>query len=440
MRAIDIIEHKRDGKEMTPEQIDFLMRGMLNGEIENYQVTAWLMAVYLRGMTAQETANLARAMMNSGETYDWASLGKPGNIVDKHSTGGVGDKVSIVLGPLVAAMGMTDPMISGRGLGHTGGTLDKLEAIPGFNIHPTREQFAAQLAEIGNVMAGQSETFVPADKLLYSLRDVTGTVSSIPLICGSILSKKAAAGVQALLLDVKTGTGAFMQTLPEAQALAAALKSTGAALGMNVRIIITDMSQPLGQMVGNAHEIIECIDIMHGAGPQDLRTLIIEQAAEMLMTAQLPQHASTTIEQAREFAKETLDNGDAWRAFLAMCAAQGADTTALHDPWNRLDIAPETTELIGDCDGYLTGTNCKDIGIAAAILGAGRLRAADTIDYGVGIQILVRIGDTIKSGQPLARVWHRTNQDITPTLTQLRNALIITNTSVTPPTLIYQTM
>ncbi|MDD4278592.1 MAG: thymidine phosphorylase, partial [Candidatus Sumerlaeales bacterium] len=269
MRAVDLIERKRQGGELTPDEIKWFVTGFLSGEVEVYQVTAWLMAVYFQGLTPQETSALASAMAYSGETYNWDGL-FDARVVDKHSSGGVGDKVSLILAPLVAAMGMTDPMISGRGLGHTGGTLDKLESIPGFNVFPGRAQFERQLKEIGTVMCGQTDNFVPADKMLYSLRDVTATVPSVPLISASIISKKFAAGVQSLLLDVKAGSGAFMKTTADAEKLALALKHTGEGLGMEIRVLITDMNQPLGRMIGNSLEVAESIDVLHGVGPADL--------------------------------------------------------------------------------------------------------------------------------------------------------------------------
>ena len=437
MRAVDVIERKRDGFELSREEIEFFIAGMLDGRIEQYQVTAWLMAVYFRGMTPRETASLASAMMRSGEAYNWEGL-RPGRVVDKHSSGGVGDKVSIVLAPLVAAMGMTDPMISGRGLGHTGGTLDKLESIPGFNIHPTAAQFRAQLAELGTVMAGQSESFVPADRRLYSLRDVTGTVPSVPLICGSILSKKAAAGVQSLLMDVKVGSGAFMQTLPEARTLAVALKETGDSLGMTMRVMITDMNQPLGRMIGNSLEILECIEALQGGGPEDLRTLVVEQAAEMLCMAQLPGREKIALETARAEAADMLDHGGAWDMFLRQVKAQGGSVEAVCKPNGLPDVAKDVHLVCAESAGCLVSTDCKGIGIAAALLGAGRLRASDSIDFGVGLEMLVRVGDRVDCGQPLVRVFHRDGRGLDECVALLKKSLHVSAEPVLALPLIYE--
>ncbi len=430
MRAIDVIEQKRDGYEHKPETIEWFIKNALNGTVENYQVSAWLMAVYLNGMTPKETAALALTMIRSGRVSDMNALfpdrKKVGRIVDKHSTGGVGDKVSIILAPLVAAMGMTNPMVSGRGLAHTGGTLDKLESIPGFKVHLDEAQSLKQLAELGNVMLGQSDDFVPADKLLYALRDVTATVPSIPLITASILSKKAAAGVEALVMDVKVGSGAFANNLDKARQLALSLKNTAQSLNMDVRVLITDMNQPLGKMVGNSLEVVECIKVLHGAGPADLRQLTLEEAAEMLMMSKIPS-TPATYDEALEMATTALDNGSAWSRFIRIVKAQGGDVSALEDPFERLDIAPNETYYLAPKAGWIQTMDCKAIGNAACCLGAGRLKASDSVDPGVGMEMLVRIGDMVAHKQPLVHIIHRNNKGLSACLDLLKRSFLISD-------------
>lgn len=435
MRAVEIIIKKRDGGCLSREELEFFIREYLAGAIEDYQVSAWLMAAFLRGMTPEETAHLTRAMMNSGETYRWPPRNgwRP---VDKHSTGGVGDKVSLVLAPLAAACGVPVPMVSGRGLGHTGGTLDKLESIPGFCVRVTRDQFGRQLAEIGVVMAGQSDNFVPADKRLYALRDVTGTVESVPLICASILSKKAASGAEGLVMDVKCGSGAFMKTLDQARELARGLSDTGAALGLPVRVMITDMSQPLGRLVGNSLEVIESVDCLRGGGPADLRQLVIEQAAVMICLAsgrEGPDHLNA----ARAQARAALDGGAAWETFLRLVEAQGGDRRALEDT-SRLDIAPDVAVLTADRDGWVQSMDCAAVGVAAGILGAGRTRVTDQVDHGVGLEMLARIGDRVEKGAPLVRIWHRGGRGLNDCLARLRAAIVVGGHTVPPPALIIE--
>ena len=423
MRAVDLIERKRQGGELTPDEIKWFVTGFLSGEVEVYQVTAWLMAVYFQGLTPQETSALASAMAYSGETYNWDGL-FDARVVDKHSSGGVGDKVSLILAPLVAAMGMTDPMISGRGLGHTGGTLDKLESIPGFNVFPGRAQFERQLKEIGTVMCGQTDNFVPADKMLYSLRDVTATVPSVPLISASIISKKFAAGVQSLLLDVKAGSGAFMKTTADAEKLALALKHTGEGLGMEIRVLITDMNQPLGRMIGNSLEVAESIDVLHGVGPADLRSLVIEQAAEMLLFSDL-KDAPETLGDCRTVAKKHLDDGSAWSKFIQLVKAQNGDIAVVEDPLAKLDIAPGETYLTAPRAGWIEKMDCGQIGTAACLLGAGRATAADSVDHGVGLEMLVRVGDEVFQKQSLVRIIHRNGRGLSEAMELLRKSIVI---------------
>lgn len=411
MRPVDIIIRKRDGKKLSREEIAGFLRGYLADAVADYQAAAFLMAIYLRGMDFEETATLTREMMRSGEVYDLGELG--GRPVDKHSTGGVGDKVSLILAPLAAACGVTVPMVSGRGLGHTGGTLDKLESIPGFKVQLGEARYKAQLARLGVAMIGQSDNFVPADKRLYALRDVTGTVESIPLICASIMSKKAASGAKALVMDVKVGSGAFMQEMSDARELARDLIEVGKVLGLPVRALITDMNQPLGRMIGNSLEVIECIDCMKGAGPTDLRELTLELAAEMILlsgdgggdsgsSAGSPDARADALRRATE----ALETGAAWSKFREMVKAQDGDIKAVDDP-SQLDVAATIDEFTAPRDGFVTVMNCREIGNAACELGAGRLKTTDKIDPGVGMEMLIRIGDEVKKDQPIVKVYSR---------------------------------
>lgn len=432
MRAIDIIIRKRDGHKLTHPEIKSFLQGYVSGHTADYQAAALLMAIFFRGMEPDETAALTEAMMCSGDTYDLDSLGL-GQTVDKHSTGGVGDKVSLILAPLVAACGVAVPMVSGRGLGHTGGTLDKLESIPGFNIHLPRERFYEQLQRLGVAMIGQSDNFVPADKRLYALRDVTGTVESIPLICASIMSKKVASGAHSLVMDVKVGTGAFMQTHERARELAEGLIGVGAALDRPVRALLTDMNQPLGRMVGNSMEVVECIDCLRGGGPGDLREITLELAAEMIVLG----GKTTDHNSALQLAAQVLDSGTALKRFRELVAAQGGSVASVDDP-TRLDLAPETDVVTAPKAGYVSTINSREIGNAAVVLGAGRARTEDTIDPGVGLEILARIGDPIEAGQPLVRIRHRAERGLLDCRLRILSSFAITEEPATPLPLIYE--
>ena len=445
MRPTDVIIRKRDGHRLDAEEIASFVRGLQSGEWTDYQAAALLMAVFLRGMEFDETATLTSEMMRSGETYDLAGMADPARTVDKHSTGGVGDKVSIALAPLAAACGMVVPMVSGRGLGHTGGTLDKLEAIPGFRVRLETDAFRAQLRRLGVAMIGQSDTFVPADKKLYALRDVTGTVESIPLICASILSKKVASGAESLLMDVKTGSGAFMSTRERARELGAGLRGVGAALGRPVRVMITDMSQPLGRAVGNANETREAIECLRGGGPDDLRTLVLEQAAEMLLlsdpaTDALDEAARTArLDDARATVRAAMDDGSALARFRAMVEAQGGDPRVADDD-SLLPLAPETDEFRADADGVLAAVDTRAVGNAALGLGAGRVRVTDDVDHGVGLEMLARIGDRVTRGQPLARIIHRGGRGLDDCRRRLGKAFTIADNDTPAPELIWERM
>lgn len=430
MRAVDIIIKKREGQVLTTSEIEAFIAGYIRDEVADYQAAALLMASFLRGMSFEETAALTRAMMNSGETYDLEPLGLSRS-VDKHSTGGVGDKVSLILAPLVAACGVPVPMVSGRGLGHTGGTLDKLESIPGFNVHLPRDEFFQELQKIGVSMIGQSDNFVPADKKLYALRDVTGTVESIPLICASIMSKKVASGAQALVMDVKCGSGAFMSTVEGARELARGLCGVGAALGRPVHALLTDMNQPLGKMIGNSLEVIESIDCLKGGGPADVREVTIQLAAEMLVLGQNTQ----TRRDAYQKAKATLDSGAAWERFGEMVEFQGGDVSFIDQP-DKLDVSSETIDFKSDRAGYLEEVDCRAIGNAAVVLGAGRSKTSDPVDFGVGFEMHARVGDQLVAGDPILTIYHRKGRGLEDCQQRLRNAFTITEERIEPPVLI----
>jgi pyrimidine-nucleoside phosphorylase/thymidine phosphorylase len=398
MLAAEIIRKKRDGGALSADELAGFIGGYVTGEIPDYQVSALLMAIFFRGMSPQETAALTRTMMTSGRTYHLKSE-RP--LIDKHSTGGMGDKVSLVLAPLAAACGLAVPMVSGRGLGHTGGTLDKLESIPGFNVHLTPDQFTSQIQDLGIAMIGQSDDFVPADKKLYALRDVSGTVECIPLLCSSILSKKAASGARGVVMDVKCGSGAFMSDIDGARALARGLVTTGRALDLPVRCLITDMNQPLGRSIGNANEMRESIDCLKGGGPIDLRELTLELTAEMLLLGGL----EADLRMARIRATEALDGGTALEIFGKMIAAQGGDCSVIDNP-DLLPIARESLEIHAEAEGYLDIINCRDFGLAALVLGAGRRKSSDSVDPAVGLISHQKTGDKINKGDLLFTVDH----------------------------------
>jgi pyrimidine-nucleoside phosphorylase len=396
-RVIDLIRKKRDGGPLSSLEIEYLVGGCTNGSIPDYQMAAWLMAVVLRGMTREETAALTHAMLYSGEVLDLSSL--PAKKVDKHSTGGVGDKTSLVLAPLVAAGGLYVPMISGRGLGHTGGTLDKLEAIPGFRVGLTVSEFHHVLKACGCCMIGQTEKIAPADRKLYALRDVTGTVESPYLICASIMSKKLAEGTDALVLDVKTGSGAFMKKEEDAVFLAELMVETGELMGKQMAALITDMNQPLGRMVGNALEVQECIEILHGGGPPDLRELCLELGAWMFYLGGV----TKTIAQAKQLCEQLIASGQAFDRFRQMVELQGGDVSTIDDP-TRLPRTAHHVEVPSPRTGYVAAIACEQIGTACVILGGGRERKEDAIDPAVGIVVHRKIGDKVSLGEPLCTI------------------------------------
>jgi pyrimidine-nucleoside phosphorylase len=396
-RVIDLIRKKRDGGALSAAEIGYLIDGCTNGSIPDYQMAAWLMAVVLRGMTREETAALTHAMLHSGEVLDLSFL--PAKKVDKHSTGGVGDKTSLVLAPLVAAGGLFVPMISGRGLGHTGGTLDKLESIPGFRVGLSVSEFHRVLKACGCSMIGQTEKIAPADRKLYALRDVTGTVESPYLICASIMSKKLAEGTDALVLDVKTGSGAFMKKEEDAVFLAELMVETGERMGKQMAALITDMNQPLGRMVGNALEVQECIEVLHGGGPADLRDLCFELAAWMLYLG----GASKTVAQGKQLSEQIIASGQAFERFRQMVELQGGDISTIDDP-TRLPGTDHSVDVPSPQSGYVTAIACENVGTACVILGGGRERKEDSVDPAVGIVVHKKIGDKVTKGEALCTI------------------------------------
>ncbi|MFB6362575.1 pyrimidine-nucleoside phosphorylase [Paenibacillus elgii] len=398
MRTVDIIHSKRDGKELSSEEIAFLIEGYTKGEIPDYQMSAWAMAVYFNGMSARETADLTLAMARSGDQVDLSSI--PGIKVDKHSTGGVGDTTTLIVGPLVAAAGIPVAKMSGRGLGHTGGTIDKLEAIPGFAVERTTEQFLAQVQEIGLAVVGQTGNLTPADKKLYGLRDVTATVESIPLIASSIMSKKIASGADAIVLDVKTGRGAFMKSLDDSIKLAQAMVDIGTEVGRETVAVITNMDEPLGPSIGNSLEVLEAIDTLSGRGPAELTELCLELAAHMV---RLGGKADGDAE-AKELVARLLDNGEALAKLKQFIAAQGGDARVVEDP-ARLPQAARRMDVPSPEEGCVAAIDAEALGITAMLLGAGRATKEDQIDLAVGIKLFKRVGDPVKKGEPLAELY-----------------------------------
>lgn len=394
MRAVDIIVKKRDGQELTAEEIHFFVEGYTRGEIPDYQAAAWLMAVMLRGMTPRETAELTLAMARSGQTLDLHDIAPL--VVDKHSSGGVGDKVSLVIAPLVAASGLPVGKMSGRGLGFSGGTIDKLESIRGYRVNLSVDEFRAQLKQIGIVLSGQSMDLAPADGKLYALRDVTGAVPSLPLIASSIMSKKIAAGADAIVLDVKVGRGAFMKTVDDARALAQTMVGIGRDVGRTCVALLSDMNQPLGCAVGNALEVREAIDTLHGRGPADLRQHCLAASAHMLRLG----HKADSVEEGEKLAAHLLDSGQAWIKFVVLVQAQGGDVDMIEQP-DRLPQARLVQDVPAPRSGYIAAMDAAEIGMTSVELGAGRAKKGDPIDYAVGLIVHGKVGDRISAGEPL---------------------------------------
>jgi pyrimidine-nucleoside phosphorylase len=399
MRTVDLIQRKRDGGELAPEEIEFLVEGYTNGDIPDYQMSSFLMAVFFSGMSDREVSRLTECMLRSGDTVDLSSI--PGLKVDKHSTGGVGDKTSLIVAPLAAAAGVVVPMMSGRALGHTGGTLDKLESIPGFRTSLTAEEFEKQLSELGLCFIGQTDRLAPADRKLYALRDVTATVESIPLISSSIMSKKLAEGVDALVLDVKVGSGAFMKKQVDARRLAQMMVGIGRRMDKRVQALITDMSQPLGYAVGNALEVMEASQTLQNAGPTDLTKLSMELAARMIYLGK----KAASLEDARRLAEEKLVDGSGYKKLKQVVAAQGGNPQAL-DKFELLPNATGMREVASPRGGYVSSIDAQDIGSASNMIGAGRDKKEDAIDPAVGIILEVKAGEKVDAGSVLCRLYY----------------------------------
>jgi pyrimidine-nucleoside phosphorylase len=416
MRAVDIIMAKRAGKELSRQEIEFFIGGYVAGEIPDYQVSAWAMAVFFRGMSPQETAALTEVMLRSGGRMDLSGIEGP--FVDKHSTGGVGDKTSLILAPIAASLGIKDPMMSGRALGHTGGTLDKLEAIPGYRTNLSQEEFREILRRDGFAMTGQTKDIVPADRLLYALRDVTGTVESIPLITASILSKKAAEGTDALVLDVKYGSGAFMKDPEEGEKLAQSLVDTGAAMGKKVIALLTDMNEPLGRMVGNFLEVEESLDCLEGKGPEDLMEVTLELAARMAVLG----GKAPDPEAGRRLCEEALAGGKPRELFLANIASQGGDVKRFLE-LRGVYRSPVTAELRAEKSGYISRIDAWKVGHAAVALGVGRNRTEDAVSPTAGIQFHRKGGDQAAVGDPVMTVWARDVEGLRAALPQLAESV-----------------
>ena len=424
MRVVDLIEKKQAGLALSQEEINFLITGYTDGTIPDYQMSALAMAIYFQGMTEEEASYLTMAMVKSGDEIDLSAI--HGVKVDKHSTGGVGDTTTLVLAPLVAACGVPVAKMSGRGLGHTGGTTDKLEAIPGFSVTLSPQDFIDHVNRYKIAVVGQSGNLTPADKKLYALRDVTGTVQSIPLIASSIMSKKIAAGADAIVLDVKTGEGAFMKTLADAEALAHTMVKIGHQVGRKTLAVISDMSQPLGYMIGNALEVKEAIQTLQGQGPEDLTELCLVLGGQMLLAA----NRVTSLEEGKALLQEQIDSGRALEVFKTFLANQGGDTRIV----DKLDLLPQARyhiPFLAQSSGLVSQWVADEVGVAAMMLGAGRETKEDIIDPAVGIELCAKVGDPIQEGQPLA-ILHSNREDVSEVLARLSAAVSIADSAQVP--------
>ncbi|MGM7721306.1 pyrimidine-nucleoside phosphorylase [Metabacillus sp. Hm71] len=432
MRMVDLIEKKRDGQELTKEEINYIIKGYTAGDIPDYQMSALTMAIFFQGMTDNERAELTIAMVESGDKIDLSEI--EGIKVDKHSTGGVGDTTTLVLGPLVAAVGVPVAKMSGRGLGHTGGTIDKLESVPGFHVEIENKKFIELVNKNKLAVIGQSGNLTPADKKLYALRDVTATVNSIPLISSSIMSKKIAAGADAIVLDVKTGAGAFMKDLEGSKELAKAMVDIGNLVGRRTMAIISDMSQPLGFAIGNALEVKEAIDTLSGKGPKDLEELCLTLGSYMVLLAE----KADSLDEARAKLVEAIENGKALNTLKRFLEAQGGDGSVVEDP-DKLPKAEFITELEAKEDGYVSEIIADSVGTAAMLLGAGRATKESEIDLAVGLVLNKKIGDTVKKGESLVTI-HSNRKDVEDVKKKLYGSITVTENSVNEPKLIYATV
>jgi len=429
MRAVDIIAKKRDGRELTRDEIGFVISGYTAGNVADYQMSALLMAIFLRGMTPDETFALTDAMLHSGEVIDLSHLGRP--CIDKHSTGGVGDKTSLVIAPVVAAAGVLVPMMSGRALGHSGGTLDKLESIPGFKTNLTLAEFKDTLEKVGVALIGQTAEIAPADKKLYALRDVTATVACRPLMAASIMSKKMAEGARGLVLDVKTGSGAFLKLEEEARALATTMMSIAQSLNKDCVALITDMNQPLGRAVGNANELVEALQTLKGRGPEDLNLLCRELSAEMLVLG----NAATDIEKARTLYDQLISSGAAIEKFRQIIEAQGGNPSVIDD-YKLLPTAAQERQITSSNSGYVRSIDTEAIGHAVMLLGAGRTRLDTPIDLGVGLTIRAGIGDQVKPDSTLVTIHFNDASGVDEASQIISDAYQLSSEPVKPPALI----
>ena len=429
MRMIDIIEKKRDGKSLTKEEIEFFVNGYTHGEVPDYQASSLAMAIFFQDMNDEERAALTMSMVNSGEKIDLSDIN--GIKVDKHSTGGVGDTTTLVLAPLVAAVGVPVAKMSGRGLGHTGGTIDKLESVKGFNVEISEKDFIKLVNDNQVAVIGQSGNLTPADKKLYALRDVTGTVNSIPLIASSIMSKKIAAGADAIVLDVKTGSGAFMKTLDDAEALAHAMVRIGNNVGRNTMAIISDMSQPLGNAVGNALELKEAIATLKGNGPKDLTELVLTLGSQMVVLAE----QAESLDEARQMLVDAIKTGKALNKFKTFLSNQGGDDSIVDSP-EKLPSAKYQVEFKAKKDGFITEIIANEIGVASMMLGAGRQTKEDVIDLGVGIVLNKKVGEHVEKGENILTI-HTNTKEIDDILYKLDNSITIESKGEAP-TLIHK--
>ena len=429
MRMIDIIEKKRDGKSLTKEEIEFFVNGYTHGEVPDYQASSLAMAIFFQDMNDEERAALTMSMVNSGEKIDLSDIN--GIKVDKHSTGGVGDTTTLVLAPLVAAVGVPVAKMSGRGLGHTGGTIDQLESVKGFNVEISEKDFIKLVNDNQVAVIGQSGNLTPADKKLYALRDVTGTVNSIPLIASSIMSKKIAAGADAIVLDVKTGSGAFMKTLDDAEALAHAMVRIGNNVGRNTMAIISDMSQPLGNAIGNALELKEAIATLKGNGPKDLTELVLTLGSQMVVLAE----QATSLDEARQMLIDAIKTGKALNKFKTFLSNQGGDDSIVDSP-EKLPSAKYQVEFKAKKDGYITEIIANEIGVASMMLGAGRQTKEDVIDLGVGIVLNKKVGEHVEKGENILTI-HTNTKEIDDILYKLDNSITIESKGEAP-TLIHK--
>ncbi|MGO0657401.1 pyrimidine-nucleoside phosphorylase [Bacillus mycoides] len=429
MRMVDLIAKKRDGHALTTEEINFIVEGYTNGSIPDYQMSSLAMAIFFQDMNDQERADLTMAMVNSGDTIDLSAI--EGVKVDKHSTGGVGDTTTLVLGPLVAALGVPVAKMSGRGLGHTGGTIDKLEAVPGFHVEIENDEFMRLVNENKIAVIGQSGNLTPADKKLYALRDVTATVNSIPLIASSIMSKKIAAGADAIVLDVKTGAGAFMKTDEDAKRLAEAMVRIGNNVGRNTMAVISDMSQPLGEAIGNALEVQEAIDTLQGKGPKDLEELCLTLGSQMVYLA----GQASSLEDAREKLIEVMNNGKALESFKTFLSAQGGDASVVDNP-SKLPQAQFKIEVEAKEDGYVSEIVADEIGTAAMLLGAGRATKESEIDLAVGLMLRKKVGDSVKKGDSLVTIYAN-RENVEDVKAKIYENMKIAKDHVDAPTLVH---